>query len=151
MTEVVRPADGDPVALRPCPAWCAERRHFAGDMVIHADDGYHHYGTEAEVATSRPLADMAVGGDPVIVRYSASQQPPGAKVPRRGGTAGGRPLMPVTISACIHDPVDYRIVFASRSAVKKSSVRIPCACDRRNPAQPSPGRPGAEPGRSRRS
>jgi hypothetical protein len=68
MTEVVRPADGDPVALRPCPAWCTERRHFAGDMVIHADDGYHHYGTEAEVATSRPFADMAVGGDPVIVR-----------------------------------------------------------------------------------
>jgi hypothetical protein len=38
MTEVVRPAGGDPVALRPCPAWCAERRHFASEMVIHADE-----------------------------------------------------------------------------------------------------------------
>lgn len=31
MTEVVRPVDGEPVELRPCPAWCAEGRHFAGD------------------------------------------------------------------------------------------------------------------------
>ncbi|HXZ71228.1 MAG TPA: hypothetical protein VEH31_10225 [Streptosporangiaceae bacterium] len=27
--------------------------------------------------------------------------------------------------------------------MKKSSARIPCACDRRNPAQPEPSRRGA--------
>jgi hypothetical protein len=31
----------------------------------------------------------------------------------------------------------------SRSAVKKSSARIPCAYDRRNPAQPGAPLPGA--------
>ncbi len=67
MTEVVRPVDGAPVALRPCPAWCTEGQHFAGNAVIHADDGYHHYGAEAEVPTSYPFLGEA-GGAPTIVR-----------------------------------------------------------------------------------
>lgn len=67
MTEVARPVDGAPVALRPCPAWCAEGRHFAGDAVVHADDGYHHYGAEAEVPTSYPFLGMTDGA-PTIVR-----------------------------------------------------------------------------------
>ena len=50
--EVVRPRDGAAVALRPCPPWCTEVRHFADDEVTHADDGYHHYGREIEVPTS---------------------------------------------------------------------------------------------------
>lgn len=52
MTEVVRPRDGGAVALRPCPPWCALGRHFAGDDVIHAGDGFHHYGPEIAVPTS---------------------------------------------------------------------------------------------------
>jgi hypothetical protein len=67
MTEVVRPRDGEPVALRPCPPWCAESRHFADDEAIYADHGYHHYGTEIEVPTACPFAGLT-GGDPTIVR-----------------------------------------------------------------------------------
>src|SRR6476646_4951932 len=37
----------------------------------------------------------------------------------------------------------YAFVSLSRSAVKKSSARIPCACDRRNAAHPGPSRRGA--------
>jgi hypothetical protein len=35
MMEVAHPLDGDAVALRPCPSWCIESRHFAdggGDL-----------------------------------------------------------------------------------------------------------------------
>jgi hypothetical protein len=67
MTEVVRPLDGDPVTLRPCPAWCAGVRHFGDDEVIYADDGYHHYGCEIEVPTSYPFLGMT-DGLPTIVR-----------------------------------------------------------------------------------
>jgi len=37
----------------------------------------------------------------------------------------------------------YTFVPLSRSAVKKSSARIPCTCDRRNSAHPGPSRLGA--------
>jgi hypothetical protein len=41
--EVVRPLDGDPVTLRPCPPWCAEARHFADAETVHADDVFHRH------------------------------------------------------------------------------------------------------------
>jgi hypothetical protein len=65
--EVVHPRDGDAVALRPCPPWCTESRHFADDEVIHADNGYHHYGTEIEVPTAFPFLGLGDEG-PTIVR-----------------------------------------------------------------------------------
>ena len=65
--EVVRPLDGDAVTLRPCPPWCAEGRRFAGDEVIYAGHGYHHYGAEIEVPTSYNFAGMT-GGPETIVR-----------------------------------------------------------------------------------
>jgi hypothetical protein len=49
--EVVYPRDGDAMTLRPCPPWCTCDQHFTSD-VIHADDGYHHYGPEVAVPTS---------------------------------------------------------------------------------------------------
>ena len=58
MPEVVYPRDGYAVTLRPCPPWCAEERHFTDEDVIYADDGYHHYGPEAEVRTSYPFLGM---------------------------------------------------------------------------------------------
>ena len=67
MPEVVRPVDGDPVTLRPCPSWCTRGRHFADGMVVHADDGYHHTGDETEVPTSSPFLGMTDGA-PTIVR-----------------------------------------------------------------------------------
>jgi hypothetical protein len=67
MTEVIHPRDGDPVALRPCPAWCTKGRHFADDEVIYADHGYHHRGAEIGVPTSYPFLGMTDGA-PTIVR-----------------------------------------------------------------------------------
>lgn len=49
--EVVQLRDGATVALRPCPPWCIESRHFVID-IIDSDDGYHHYGPEIAVPTS---------------------------------------------------------------------------------------------------
>ena len=67
MTEVVRARDGAAVALRPCPSWCTESRHFGEGDTVYADDGYHHYGTETEVPTAYPSAGVA-DGDPTVVR-----------------------------------------------------------------------------------
>jgi hypothetical protein len=67
MTEVVHPRDGDAVALRPCPSWCALDRHFDDGEAVYADDGYHHAGTEIEVPTAYPFAGLT-DGDPMIVR-----------------------------------------------------------------------------------
>jgi Domain of unknown function (DUF6907) len=64
--EVVRPLDGVAVALRPCPPWCAEARHFTDGEVIYADDGYHHYGHESEVPTSCKFLGMTDGPDTII-------------------------------------------------------------------------------------
>ena len=63
--EVVRPLDGAAVALRPCPPWCTEVRHFA-DGVIYADDGYHHYGREIEIPTSCRFLGMTDGPRTVV-------------------------------------------------------------------------------------
>jgi hypothetical protein len=52
VTETVHPREGGAVSLRPCPAWCAERRHFADDDVVYADDGFHHFGPEIAIPTS---------------------------------------------------------------------------------------------------
>lgn len=49
--ETVRPLDGDAVTLRPCPPWCTLREHFAPDDLVHADDGFHHYGPEIAIPT----------------------------------------------------------------------------------------------------
>ena len=67
MTEVVRPRDGDAVALRPCPPWCTLARHFGDGQPADADDGYHHEGAETEVPTGYPFLGLT-GGDPTIVR-----------------------------------------------------------------------------------
>ena len=66
MPEVVRPLDGAPVTLRPCPHWCTETRHFADDEVIYADHGYHHYGSEIEVPTSDTFGGMSDGPATII-------------------------------------------------------------------------------------
>ena len=47
-----------PLRCAPAPPWCTEGRHFAGDEVIYADHGYHHYGTEIEVPTSYKFLGM---------------------------------------------------------------------------------------------
>jgi hypothetical protein len=52
MMEIIYPQDGDAVTLRPCPHWCTLSEHFAHDEVVHADDGFHHYGPEIAVRTS---------------------------------------------------------------------------------------------------
>jgi len=64
--EVVRPRDGDPVTLRPCPPWCTEDRHFADDDTIDAGDGYHHYGPETAIPTSYKYLGTASEPDTVI-------------------------------------------------------------------------------------
>jgi hypothetical protein len=67
--EVIHPRDGDAVTLGACPPWCTASRHFAPGAVIDSDDGYHHYGPQAEVATSDPLVGLP--GDPeTIVRVT---------------------------------------------------------------------------------
>jgi hypothetical protein len=104
MTEVVRPLDGEPVALRPCPAWCAEGRHFAPDEVIYADHGYHHYGAESEVPTSYPFLGMT-GGLPTIVRtvlkswtHPLGADPGPARIEINLGTAAERTDMSAEIA-----------------------------------------------------
>jgi hypothetical protein len=52
MTEVVRPRDGEVVALRPCPHWCTLSRHFDDGEAVDTDDGYHHCGPQIAVPTS---------------------------------------------------------------------------------------------------
>jgi hypothetical protein len=64
--EVIRPLDGDAVTLRPCPPWCTEDRHFAGDEVIYADHGYDHYSTEIEVLTSYKFPGMTDGPATIV-------------------------------------------------------------------------------------
>ncbi len=63
MTEIVHPRGGAPVRLRPCPPWCVAATHFADDMVIDVDDGFHHYGPEAAV----PTFDRMSLNDPEII------------------------------------------------------------------------------------
>ena len=67
MAEVIHPRDGDAVALRPCPAWCTQGRHFTDGEAVYADHGYHHCGSEIEVPTSHKFLGMT-GGPPTIVR-----------------------------------------------------------------------------------
>lgn len=67
MPEVVRPRDGNPVALGPCPSWCTLGRHFGDGEAVDADDGYHHAGTEAEVPTAYPFGGLT-DAEPTIVR-----------------------------------------------------------------------------------
>jgi len=67
MPEVVRPRDGDPVTLGPCPPWCTLGRHFADGEPVDAGDGYHHAGTEAEVPTAYPFGGLT-DAEPTIVR-----------------------------------------------------------------------------------
>jgi hypothetical protein len=96
MTEIVRPRDGDEVALRPCPPWCTEGRHFADGEVIYVDHGYHHYGTEIEVATAYPFLGLTAG-TPTIVRavlkswtHPLDADPEPALIELNLGTAGER-------------------------------------------------------------
>ena len=99
MTEVVHPLDGDSVALRPCPPWCTESRHFAGGEAIYADHGYHHYGTEIEVPTSDTFLGMT-DGPQTIVRavlkswtHPLDADPGPALIELNLGTAGKRTEM----------------------------------------------------------
>jgi hypothetical protein len=64
--EVVRPRGGEAVTLRPCPPWCTRDRHFADGELVDTDDGYHHYGPEAEIPTSDPYLGSAAGPRTVI-------------------------------------------------------------------------------------
>lgn len=64
--EVVRPRDGVAVALRPCPPWCTEGRHFADGEIVYADHGYHHYGAEIEVPTACKYLGMADAPEMII-------------------------------------------------------------------------------------
>ena len=52
MTEIVYPQEGGAVRLRPCPPWCSQRRHFADDDVVYAEDGFHHVGPEIAIPTT---------------------------------------------------------------------------------------------------
>ena len=67
MAEIVRPRDGNPVVLRPCPPWCTLTRHFTAGQPVDSDDGYHHEGAVAEVATAYPFLGTTEG-EPTIVR-----------------------------------------------------------------------------------
>jgi hypothetical protein len=64
--EVVHPCDGHAVTLRPCLSWCVDERHFLDTDVIHADDGYYHYGPEIEVPTSFRFAGFTDGPETVV-------------------------------------------------------------------------------------
>jgi hypothetical protein len=66
MPEVVYPRDGVAVTLHPCPFWCVQERHFLDTDVIHADDGYHHYGLEIEVPTSDRFSGFTDGPEMVV-------------------------------------------------------------------------------------
>jgi hypothetical protein len=96
MTEVVHPLDGDLVALRPCPSWCIESRHFADGEAIYAGHGYHHYGAEIEVWTSDAFLGMADGPQTIVRAVLKSwTQPLGADpgpalIELNLGTAGER-------------------------------------------------------------
>ena len=70
MSEVIYPADGEPVTLRPCPPWCTVGQHFSPELTVHADDGYFHYGPETQITTGRPLLDEA--WEPAVVRVYLS-------------------------------------------------------------------------------
>ena len=63
MAEVVRVRGEAPVELRPCPAWWAGGAHFPEDVVADPDDGFHHYGPEAAIATF----DRIEVSDPEII------------------------------------------------------------------------------------
>ena len=63
MTEVVRPRDGAPVALHPCPAWCSEGQHFAEGAVMRLTTATTMPGTEIAVPTAYPFLGLA-DGDP---------------------------------------------------------------------------------------
>jgi hypothetical protein len=51
MAEIVHPRGGAAVELRPCPSWCTGGTHFPEAAVADPDDGFHHYGPEAAIAT----------------------------------------------------------------------------------------------------
>ena len=93
MEEIVYPWNGDPVALRPCPPWCALDRHFADDDVIDPSDGYHHYGPEIAVPTSDRMG--RVSGPETVVKifltswtHPLDAQPGPALIELQLGTAG---------------------------------------------------------------
>ncbi len=132
MTEVVRPRDGGAVALRPCPPWCTEGRHFADGEVIYADHGYHHYGTEVEVPTSYPFAGMT-DGVPTIVRavlkswtHPLDADPGPALIELNLGTAGERTDMCAEIT-----PAEAR-------AVAQALLDLAAAAERHGPFLANP-------------
>jgi hypothetical protein len=96
MTEVVHPLDGDAVALRRCPTWCTESRHFADGEAIYTDHGYHHYGTEIEVPTSDKFLGAADGSQTIVRAVLKSwthpldADPGAALIELHVGTAGER-------------------------------------------------------------
>lgn len=80
MAEVVNLRGGGEAALRPCPAWCTRGRHFPEGAAADPDDGYHHYGPEAEVATADRLLVLP-GEPPAVLRVLLKSwtQPLGAE------------------------------------------------------------------------
>jgi len=66
VAEVVHLRGGGEVAMRPCPAWCTQARHFPQGTVADPDDGYHHYGPEADIATADRLPGL--DNEPAVLR-----------------------------------------------------------------------------------
>lgn len=136
MTEVVHPLDGDPVALRPCPAWCTAGRHFAGGEAVYADHGYHHYGSEIEVPTSYGFPGMT-DGSPTIVRavlrswtHPLDADPGPALIELNLGTAAGRTDMCAEIT-----PAEAR-------AVARALLGLAAIAERDGPAAGDADREG---------
>jgi hypothetical protein len=95
MAEVVHWRDGDAVALRPCPPGGTADGHFVDGEVIYTDNGYHHYGAEAEVPTSYPFLGLT-DGVPTVVRavLMSWTQPPGGdpRPPKSSSPSALRPI-----------------------------------------------------------
>jgi hypothetical protein len=135
MTEVVHPRDGGAVALRACPSWCTEVRHFADGQVVYPDHGYHHRGTEIEVPTSYRFLGMTDGA-PTIVRavltswtHPLGADPGPALIELNLGTAAQRTDMCAEIT-----PAEAR-------AVAQALLDLAAVAEREGPAAG-----GADPG-----
>lgn len=132
MTEVVRPADGDPAELRPCPPRCTEGRHFAEDTVIHAGDGYHRYGAGAEVPASYPLPGTADGA-PAVVRaalkswtHPLGTEPGQALIELSLGTAAERTNVYAEISPAEAEAAGRALIGLAAAARREGTGAASC-------------------------
>jgi hypothetical protein len=92
VTEIIKPADGDPVRLQPCPSWCTLDEHLVGATYIAAEDGFFHEGPEVTVSTTyRELRDRPLSVVRLTVKSWVSRldgDPGPARIELELGTAG---------------------------------------------------------------